>query len=487
MNWLQLFKVDQDVVTSFVEGTGFRDLFVRELGYPSIPYMYICGEMFVGGSEFDAFQKQVGKNLAGETDRALKRLNQNTDAFVSFGQSIASSNWAGQSDMQLTAAWKQFIDSYRGLVGLAVLPVFFEDLIEAQLETEIEKQISPLKNPKEYEQVLESVFTLQEDTFGYREKRALLEIALEARRNPAATRIIRNAALVSLHDFGEAPDFGKELAEHTHAWGWINVHILEGEPFSIHDNLGRLREMLESDPATIANRLDEKKRMGRDYYNQLMAQYPEFKTVAELAQRIMLVRDYRFALCCKGGYLCRPLMAEIGKRLGLDYRGVLYLLPSELEKALSEGLVDKQSIRQRQEGYAFIVDGDGERLVSGDGVKRLASEQMRMTVDASEIRGMSACKGIARGTVKIISGIHELYKIEKGDILIAQQTVPDFTPAMHKAVAIVTDLGGITSHAAIVSRELGIPCVVGTKTATLVFKDNDVVEVDANKAIVRRI
>ena len=68
-----------------------------------------------------------------------------------------------------------------------------------------------------------------------------------------------------------------------------------------------------------------------------------------------------------------------------------------------------------------------------------------------------------------------------------EMTTPDFVPAMKKAAAIVTEQGGITSHAAIVSRELGVPCVIGTKIATRVLKDGDLVEVDANKGIVRKV
>ena len=66
-------------------------------------------------------------------------------------------------------------------------------------------------------------------------------------------------------------------------------------------------------------------------------------------------------------------------------------------------------------------------------------------------------------------------------------TRPEFLPLMKKAKAIITDEGGITCHAAIVSRELGIPCIIGTKIATKVLKDNDLVEVDAEKGIVRKI
>ena len=76
-------------------------------------------------------------------------------------------------------------------------------------------------------------------------------------------------------------------------------------------------------------------------------------------------------------------------------------------------------------------------------------------------------------------------RVKQGDILAASMTTPDYVSAMKKAKAIITDEGGITCHAAIVSRELGIPCVIGTKIATKALKDGDVVEVDADKGVVK--
>lgn len=77
--------------------------------------------------------------------------------------------------------------------------------------------------------------------------------------------------------------------------------------------------------------------------------------------------------------------------------------------------------------------------------------------------------------------------MEKGEILVTVMTSPDFMVAAKKAAAIVTDEGGITCHAAIVSREMKIPCIIGTKIATKVLKDGDIVEVDADKGVVRKI
>ena len=100
------------------------------------------------------------------------------------------------------------------------------------------------------------------------------------------------------------------------------------------------------------------------------------------------------------------------------------------------------------------------------------------TALTSILTGTPASPGIASGPVKIISTAAEIGKVNAGDVLVAPMTSPDFVPAMRKAVAIVTDQGGQTSHAAIVSRELGIPCVVGTKMATKELKPEMVVTVD---------
>jgi len=93
--------------------------------------------------------------------------------------------------------------------------------------------------------------------------------------------------------------------------------------------------------------------------------------------------------------------------------------------------------------------------------------------------GNTASPGIASGIVKIVHDINDLSKVQKGDVLVTKMTNPDMVPTMKRASAIVTDMGGTTCHAAIVSREMGIPCIVGTGNATSVLKENTMVTVDA--------
>ena len=108
-------------------------------------------------------------------------------------------------------------------------------------------------------------------------------------------------------------------------------------------------------------------------------------------------------------------------------------------------------------------------------------------VSENEIKGQSASSGKVEGLVKIVSSVKALTKVNRGDILVAAMTMPKYLPAMKKAAAFVTDEGGLTCHAAIIAREMKKPCVIGTKIATQILKDGDLVEVDADKGVVRKL
>lgn len=97
------------------------------------------------------------------------------------------------------------------------------------------------------------------------------------------------------------------------------------------------------------------------------------------------------------------------------------------------------------------------------------------------LKGIAASPGEVSGKVKIINGIEDSPKFKKGDILVTKITDPTMVQMMAKAGAIVCDIGGITSHPSIVSREMGIPCIVNTRKATIKLRDNIEVKVNGNK------
>ena len=104
--------------------------------------------------------------------------------------------------------------------------------------------------------------------------------------------------------------------------------------------------------------------------------------------------------------------------------------------------------------------------------------------DTTLLRGLGAAPGSASGPVRLVGSLEDADDLQAGDVLVTHMTAPDWVPLMRKAAAIVTDTGGMTCHAAIVSRELGIPCVVGTAEASRVLHDGELVTVDATQGVV---
>ena len=133
-----------------------------------------------------------------------------------------------------------------------------------------------------------------------------------------------------------------------------------------------------------------------------------------------------------------------------------------------------------EHGKLYIVQA---RAITTIG-KEKAEENTTVEEEEPILKGLAASPGIATGKVRIILDLKDLPKVKEGDILVTTMTSPDMVPAMEKAAAIVTDEGGMTSHAAIVSRELGIPAVVGTGNATKVLKDGEIITVDAYKGLI---
>ncbi|MFH1443114.1 MAG: PEP-utilizing enzyme [Candidatus Micrarchaeota archaeon] len=182
------------------------------------------------------------------------------------------------------------------------------------------------------------------------------------------------------------------------------------------------------------------------------------------------------------------VLKEIAKRLGLNIIEVRNTLVPELGKMLLSGKVDRKKVAERARLNAVYVEkGIMMQFVGEDAevLEGIAERKNKADLKITEFRGQVASLGYAKGRAKLIFTPEDMLKFGQGDILVAISTNPDVVPAMRKAAAIVTEQGGVTSHAAIVSRELGVPCVIGTKIATKVIKDGDIVEVDARNGIVR--
>jgi phosphohistidine swiveling domain-containing protein len=176
---------------------------------------------------------------------------------------------------------------------------------------------------------------------------------------------------------------------------------------------------------------------------------------------------------------------EINSRLDLKYPITTYGF-----RELIDLLVGKKVRVPNRSGYVLTGSLFHGKEIIGEKAKEIFSQLLDIKADRKYISGSVAHPGYYRGRVKKIDFsirtdyIREIASMQKGDVLVSGSTGPEMILACKKAGAIVTDEGGIISHAALISRELAIPCVIGTSIATRILKDGDLVEVDANKGII---
>lgn len=164
----------------------------------------------------------------------------------------------------------------------------------------------------------------------------------------------------------------------------------------------------------------------------------------------------------------------------------------EINLFFKDKKIDIEEMSRRKNGYAaYLVDG-ATQIVTGQKAEELRQLVKEDFSGIQEIKGRIANKGKATGKVRIISFVAKDYNkqvasFKQGEILVTGMTRPQIVHLCKMAAAIVTDEGGITSHAAVVSREFGTPCIIATHNATKVLKTGDLVEVDANNGVVRKI
>ncbi|WP_138159135.1 phosphoenolpyruvate synthase [Peptoniphilus catoniae] len=171
--------------------------------------------------------------------------------------------------------------------------------------------------------------------------------------------------------------------------------------------------------------------------------------------------------------------------LGEEYVDGECLTKKEIETLIERGLKVEELYGSVQDTeWAFDKDTKEFYFLQSRPITTIKDEEEKKEVLTTLVKGLPASPGIGRGKVKLIKDVSEINLVEEGDILVTEMTNPDMVPAMRKAAGVVTDEGGRTCHAAIVSRELQIPCIVGSKNATKVLKNGKFVTVDATRGIV---
>ncbi len=207
-----------------------------------------------------------------------------------------------------------------------------------------------------------------------------------------------------------------------------------------------------------------------------------------LMRDMVFFRNYRTEKMSEAFYYLEPLWDKIGRCYGLAKNELAHYQAKEIKDLFARRIkVNKSIINSREVAHGYLIHNDKVRLITGSELDKKNKKYNSVKGSVKEIKGSIACSGLVRGVAKVIMSSKDQNKLKTGEILVTSMTTPDFLPSMRRAAAFVTDEGGITCHAAIVAREMQKPCVIGTKNSTQIFKDGDLIEVDANRGIIKKL
>lgn len=289
---------------------------------------------------------------------------------------------------------------------------------------------------------------------------------------------------LGLQDFRSDASVKALVEKHVERFYWLGLQWYTGSPLQLNDIYDRLDNLLLTDPSLKLTNLRVSQARSEREVRKLVSgrrMSEDMTTITGFAQDYAFLRSYRADVVNKCVGLILEFLGRISSLLGLRYEELIYLVPDEVVAHLQGDPVDRKFILSRKEGFGSLFINDKYSILSGLELQQFKIGEGLNLVPTIRpgVKGVVACQGKAQGRVKVVRSMDDLPKVEVGDILVAVMTYPGYMAAMEKAAAFVTDDGGILCHAAIIARELGKPCVIGTHGATESFRDGDLVNVNA--------
>ncbi len=430
------------------------------------------------------FKEVVGKNEAA------------ISAVSSFVHNLEKTDLSTKSNLELGKFYTDLFHLWveMNLWGHVVNLADFEHfMLSNKINTFLDKRIRKAKLHYAVSEVFGALATPHQQSEVQTQEVDLLKILAEIEKDEKAVALFKQPAPEIIKLLPKFPKLGELLQRHVALHRWSQFHydgptILD-ETYFI-DNLSTLvRGGLQSKEKLkeIRNNETQIKMRQKQLVKELRLNTKEQYWI-EVARQFAYLKAQRKDIVSEASGIAHFLIKEVAKRLNLTPKQVKFATVEELVSALQNEQIPVAEINLRL-GYCVITASDHVEIYTG----KKAAELARFIVEPiaaaeeKEVRGSPAFPGKAIGLAKIIAHVGHMSKFHKGDVLISPATNPNLLPIMKIASAIVTDEGGITCHAAIVSRELKIPCIIGTKIATKWLKDGDKVEVDAVKGTVRKI
>lgn len=324
----------------------------------------------------------------------------------------------------------------------------------------------------------------------------LAEIKIEADKVPEIIKILSVSPKITLRGQEEIKSLklalqirkkganacANQIKKHWTKWKWQQSWIYNQHYLSLEEYRKEL--LNKKNPAKLLSGMQKEKAAKLRKRKECLARLKNkrLNILADILSEYSVWHFIKMEAITKAIYLAKPLLDGLAKELGLSYLQLVELSPDEVKnEKFSLGQINRRSA-----GNGVIILNGKIKILSSAEFTKIKQQLERKPAGVNILKGAAVFGGKVCGKAAIVSGVDfAKIKIKQGDILVAVMTTTNMIPLLKKAAAIVTDEGGLLCHAAIIARELRIPCVIGTKIATKILKDGDLVEVDTERGIVK--
>ncbi len=438
----------------------------------------LTSEYFVSNEDIQRVEKLTLKEGPANVGKDFcKKGEKYGEDSIAYSLQIKNKNLSNLKTQELFEILKTFDEKTLRILAFTWPTHPIARVIETQLRQILSKKINEAAKIDEAVAIL--TFPVKENT-PVVENRELMKIALEISKLEKKPQTFSNLS----------NELKGEIKQHVEKFGFLGARGAGSNPWKEEDLFKRaldlsndkhLKEKIEKSALEVENNKKETQKI----VSQLGFTDSGVELV-EAAKEIVYFRTYRTEAMYRVYSNIDNLLSELGNRLGYSLNEMRTLSTGEILN-LEKQKVNKNVIKERQQAFGLVYNNGDLTEVRGQKYRELLRNVSESLESVSELKGSIACKGKVVGTAKICLTARDLEKVKQGDVLVTIMTTPDFVPAMQRAAAFVTNEGGITCHAAIVAREMQKPCIIGTKIATKVFKDGDLVEVNANKGTIKKL
>ncbi len=422
-----------------------------------------------------------------------EELIRKSDRFFEFAEKTRKTNLNKLSESEVAAMLEEFYrhQAEAHVLGwLGNIVDFIDSAFSRHLLKYIEGKAALVSSKVSKGEIFSALTTPLEEGFAPKEYLNYLKIVAEVQKDKEILALFTEKDVRLILE-ALPPKFQKLFDEQAEKFGWIGYGA-EGPGWSKEYYVDLVASLIRQgvNPQKLSKKAEMERVESLRRQRELVRDFKieeKYQKIFEVARGFVFTKGYRKDVLFHGLWCLEFLLREFARRTNLTLKQVRQVHPWEYRKVMKEKERWSSELARRWEFCVYFSDNGKQKIMSGEEARKFAEtvhfEEKKIKF-TKRLEGDCASPGKVRGVVAIINTPAENEKIERADILVSAMTNPDLMPAIRKAKAIVTDIGGLTCHAAIVSREFGIPCVVGTRIATQVLKDGSVVEVDATHGVV---